>query len=206
MYKLPHFTEQNNEAVIAFMKEYSFAVITGMGTDFPVATQIPLFVEIKEDGKIILSGHLMKNTDHHKAFEQNENVLVIFPGPHTYVSASWYTQKNVASTWNYMSVHAKGKIKFLDEAATYQAVKSITEKYEGPHSPASFHELPEDYVSKLVKAIVGFKIEVISYENVFKLSQNHGEATRESIISHLSSKHDTDSKSIAEEMEKRLKE
>ena len=92
------------------MKENSFAVITGFGEQYPVATHIPLEIEINEDGKIFLNGHLMKNTDHHKAFENNENVLVIFNGPHTYVSASWYENPQVASTWNYMAVHAKGKI------------------------------------------------------------------------------------------------
>ncbi len=89
MYKFSYYTEKDNEKVIAFMKENSFAIITGPGNDYPVATQIPL--DIKEhNGKILLKGHLMRNTDHHKAFVKNENVLVIFSGPHCYVSASWY--------------------------------------------------------------------------------------------------------------------
>jgi len=81
----------------------------------PVATQVPLFIDINEDGKILLSGHIMRKTDHHKAFEKNENVLVLFTGPHSYVSASWYTAPQTASTWNYMTVHVKGKISLLDE-------------------------------------------------------------------------------------------
>ncbi len=201
MYKLPYFTEEDQEKVIGFMKENSFAVVTGFGDEYPVASHLPLAVEIKGDGKIFLSGHLMKNTDHHKAFEKNENILVVFHGPHTYVSASWYTKQDVASTWNYITVHAKGKIKFTDEAGTYKAIKAVTDKYEGTGTPASFDKLPKEYVDKLIKAIVGFEIEVISFENVFKLSQNHGEETRKSIIDQLHQRGDEQSVQIAKKME-----
>ncbi|MDQ6761111.1 MAG: FMN-binding negative transcriptional regulator, partial [Bacteroidota bacterium] len=153
-----------------------------------------------------LTGHIMKNTDHHKAFLQNENVLVIFNGPHCYVSASWYQKKEVASTWNYIDVQAKGKIKFTDEDGTKKIIEEITDKYEGTESEAAFNKLPKEYVDRLVKAIVGFIIEVTSVENVFKLSQNHESETRESIIEQLLSRTDADSHSIAVEMQKRLKD
>ena len=203
MYKFPYFTEQNDDKVLEFMKENSFAVITGMGETYPVATHIPLSIEKTEDGGLIFYGHLMKNTDHHKAFEKNENVLVIFNGPHTYVSASWYTNKQVASTWNYMTVHAAGKIKFTDEEGTYRAIESVTNKYEGTETAAAFHKLPKDYVMKLIKAIVGFSIEVESIDNTFKLSQNHSTETRQSIAEHLQHNGDAHSLAIAKEMEQR---
>jgi len=203
MYKLPYFTEEDQEKVIAFMKENSFAVVTGFGEEYPVASHLPLNIEIRGE-KIFFTGHLMKNTDHHKAFEKNENVLVVFNGPHTYVSASWYTKPDVASTWNYITVHAKGKIRFTDEAGTYNAVRSITNKYEGTGTAASFDKLPKEYVMKLVNAIVGFEIEVMSIDNVFKLSQNHNEETRVSISSHLMKRGDGHSEAIAEEMRKRM--
>lgn len=204
MYKLPYFTEEDPEKVIRFMKENSFAVITGFGEEYPVASHLPLEIIIKEDGKIFFTGHLMKNSDHYKSFEKNENILVVFNGPHTFVSASWYTKPDVASTWNYISVHAKGKIKFTDEAGTYKAIHAITNKYEGIETAASFDKLPEEYVARLIKGIVGFEIEVISIGNVFKLSQNHNEETRKSIISHLKERGDKDSNAIAGEMEKRM--
>lgn len=202
MYKLPYFTEEDGEKVLTFMKENSFAVITGFGEQYPVATHIPLEIEVQEDGSIIFSGHLMKNTDHHKAFEKNENVLVIFNGPHTYVSANWYKTPQVASTWNYVTVHAKGKIKFTDEEGTHKAIRAITNKYEGTETAASFHHLPQEYITRLIKAIVGFTIEVDSFDNVYKLSQNHGEETRHSIINHLQKRGDAQSGAVAEEMRK----
>ena len=202
MYKLPYFTEADQEKVIAFMNENSFAVITGFGEQYPVASHIPLAVEVKEDGKIFLYGHLMKKTDHHLAFEKNENVLVIFNGPHTYVSASWYSNPQSASTWNYMTVHAKGKIKFTDEEGTYNAIHAITNKYEGTESAASFDQLSKEYIMKMIGAIVGFSIEVESLDNVFKLSQNHSVANRHSIATHLHARGDEHSTAIANEIEK----
>jgi transcriptional regulator len=203
MYKLPYFTEENDDVVLDFMQKNSFAIITGMHENIPVATHVP--IDIKKDGdKIIFTGHMMKNTDHHKAFSRSENVLVIFTGPHCYVSASWYVKKEVASTWNYIDVHAHGAIKFTDEAGTKEIIRNITGKYELPGSPAAFDKLPAEYVDRLVKAIIGFTIEISTIENVFKLSQNHDAATRKSIIEHLSARGDDNSNAIAMEMKRRF--
>lgn len=203
MYKFKYFTEEDKEKVLLFMHENSFAIITGMGNVHPVATHIPLDIK-HENGKIIFTGHLMKNTDHHKAFLKNENVLVIFTGPHCYVSASWYNNPLSGSTWNYMTVHAKGKIKFGDEVETRIAVESITNKYEKPGSPAAFGKLPDEYIDKMVKAIAAFTIEVESLDNVFKLSQNHDKETRENIIANLRKNGSAGENAIAAEIEKRL--
>ena len=204
MYKLSYFTENNHEAVIAFMKQHSFAVITAIGEQYPVATQVPLFIDMNEEGKIVLSGHIMRKTDHHKAFEKNEHVLVLFTGPHTYISASWYSNPQSASTWNYMTVQAKGKITLLDEAATYQAIKNITNHYEGQETAAAFNKMDNEYIAAMLKAIVAFSIEVDTLENVFKLSQNKDEQNKKQIINALQRRQDENSKMIAEEMIKRL--
>src|SRR6476661_376309 len=115
MYDLPYFKEQDDEVVKKFIHDHPFAFIAGCDAqNKPVATQIPVFLE-HEDGKLLLRGHIMKNTDHHRAFLANSNVLAVFTGAHTYVSATWYSDPHTASTWNYMSVHAKGIIRFLDD-------------------------------------------------------------------------------------------
>jgi len=203
MYKFPYYTEPDNEKVIAFMKENAFAVITGIGENYPVATQIPLSIEIKE-GKIFLHGHIMRKTDHHLAFEKNNNVLVLFTGPHCFVSASWYTNPSVGSTWNYMTVQVKGKISFTDEAGTLKAVKAVSDTYEGTRSAGAFDSLPKEYVDHMVKAIVGFSIEVETMENTFKLSQNRDAASQRNIIEQLKKRGDYNSLMIAEEMEQRI--
>ena len=203
MYKFSHYTEQDQQKVIDFMKENAFAFITGMGENYPVATQIPLAIKIKEY-KIFLEGHMMRKTDHHVAFEKNNNVLVLFTGPHCFVNANWYTDPGVGSTWNYMTVHAKGKISFFDEEDTRNAVKTLSDKYAGTSSQASFDNLPKDYIDHMVKAIVGFSIEVEELDNVFKLSQNRDEVSQRNIIEQLRKRGDANSAAIANEMEKRL--
>ena len=97
MYNIPYFKENDPQVVLQFVREHPFAFVCGTNQDGkPVATQIPVFIDERE-GKLFLSGHMMRNTDHHKAFMQNNNVLALFTGPHTYVSASWYTNKQQGS-------------------------------------------------------------------------------------------------------------
>jgi transcriptional regulator len=203
MYKLGHFTEADEQKVIAFMQENSFAMITGTGEKYPVATQIPLEVEVKE-GNIFLHGHIMRNTDHHKAFEKNENVLAVFTGPHCYVSASWYNNPQTASTWNYMTVHAKGQLIFTDEEGTYNAIKAVTNKYEGLETAAAFNKMPKEYVMPMLKAIIGFSIKVESVANVFKLSQNKTKEEQLNIIEQLKKRGDYNSVKIANEINSRM--
>jgi transcriptional regulator len=204
MFKLPHTIEKDKQAVIDFMKANSFALVTGIGLSYPVATQLPLEVQEKNDA-IFITGHLMKKTDHHIAFEANENVLVIFTGPHCYISASWYANPQNVSTWNYMTVHAKGKIKFMDDDETYEAIKSLTNKYESPQSLAAFNQMPKAFVLKEMKAIIGFTIEVESLENVFKISQNKTKEDQIKIIANLRKRNSNDDDiQIANEIEKRL--
>lgn len=204
MYNLSYFKENDGETVLQFMRQYPFIFLTGCDRDSkPVATQVPVFIDEKE-GKLFLSGHMMRQTDHHKAFEQNSNVLAVFTGPHTYVSATWYDDPNQASTWNYMSVHAKGIISFQKENSLVDLLRRLTLHYENnnPASSTVFDNLPDDYRNRLMKAIVPFEMEITEIDNVFKLSQNHNEKTFQNIIERLEQQ-GGDGKFIAEEMRKR---
>ena len=203
MYKLPQFQEKDPSKVIAFMKQNSFAIISSNGEPYPISTQIPLIVE-EENGIVLLKGHLMKNTDHHKAFLKNGKVLILFTGPHCYVSASWYDDAQSASTWNYMTVHTKGTLTFTDEEGTLAAIKAITNQYEAIDSPASFQHIPTSYIDKLINAIVGFTIGVETIDHVFKLSQNKTIAEQDNIIEKLLLQDDFNSKAMAGEMQKRI--
>lgn len=186
MYKNSQFKEQDPGVVMQFIKEHSFAFLCGVDAgQRPVATQVPVFID-ERDGKLFLSGHIMRNTDHHKAFMQNANVLAVFSGAHAYISASWYTNKQQVSTWNYRSVHAKGTLRFLDEQALLDILKRTTDHYENnPHSGANFDDLPKEYVDRLAKAIVGFEVEIVEMDHVFKLSQNRDEKSYDTIIDKL---------------------
>ena len=205
MYNLPYYKEHDPKVVEDFVKANPFAFISGCdANNQPIATQIPVFFEDKNDTKV-LRGHIMKQTDHHKAFLQNPNVLVVFSGKHTYVSGSWYSNPHTPSTWNYMSVHAKGVIRFLDEQALIDILKTTTNYFEGhnPDSPTIYDNLPKDYTDRLIKAIVAFEIEVESLDNIFKLSQDRDKESYHNIIAQLQNQGE-DSKVIAKEMEKRV--
>ena len=148
----------------------------------------------------------MRQTDHHKAFEENPNVLAVFTGHHTYVSASWYDDKKQASTWNYMSVYARGRLSFKGEESLLAILKRTTAHFENnPHSGSNFEDLPAEYIAKLTKAIIAFEIEVQHFDHVFKLSQNRDEKSYENIMAKLDAQ-DEAGKFIATEMKKRKTE
>jgi transcriptional regulator len=204
MYDLSNYKEEDPELVRQFIRDHPFAFLTGIDADQkPVATQVPVFIDEK-DGKVLLTGHIMKNTDHHRAFEQNPYVLAVFTGPHVYVSATWYDDPRQASTWNYMSVHAKGTIRFGNEQELVAILRRLTLHYENNNTASTtvFDNLSPDYTGRLMKAIVPFEIEVTSMEHVFKLSQNRNEKSYDNIIQQLK-KQEGDGQIIAELMEKR---
>jgi transcriptional regulator len=149
----------------------------------------------------------MKNTDHHKAFLHNNNVLVVFTGHHTYVSGTWYSDPFIASTWNYMSVHVKGIIRFLDDAGLEDVLRKTTLHFENYNrqSTTIFDNLPAEFKQKVMHAIVAFEIEVTEMDNVFKLSQDRDEESYHNIKEKLKQQ-DEDGKVIAAEMEKRIKD
>ena len=204
MYNLPYFKEEDGEVVLEFMRKHPFVFLSGVSKENkPVATQVPVFIDEKE-GKLFLTGHIMKNTDHHKAFEQNPNVLAVFTSPHTYVSGTWYDDPHQASTWNYISVHAKGAIRFGDYDDLVAILKRLTLHYENNNTASTtiFDNLSSKYKEPLLKAIIAFEVEITSIDNVFKLSQNRDEKSFHTIMAKLEEQ-GHDGQFIAEEMKKR---
>jgi transcriptional regulator len=203
MYSFPYYKEKDPEKVLQFVKEYPFAFLTGCNAENKsIATQIPVFID-ERDGKLFLSGHMMRNTDHHKAFMHNPHVLAVFTGPHTYVSASWYDPPQQASTWNYMSVHARGVLRFVDGQALLDVLKRTTNHFENnPHSGSNFEDLSDSYLQPLIKAIVAFEVEVQELDHVFKLSQNRNEKSYDNIVDQLG-KGDADAQKISKLMKER---
>ncbi|RDB02591.1 FMN-binding negative transcriptional regulator [Runella aurantiaca] len=187
MYNFSYFKEKDRQAILDFMEEYPFAFLTGNTlSGAPVATQIPVMIEERQS-ELFLQGHIMRNTDHHKAFVENPNALIVFTGPNAYVSASLYSNPHIGSTWNYMSVHIHGQIKFMPESELIQLMKKMTLKFEGGNStsPTIYDNLPDAFLKKMMPAIAGFEMKADRIENVFKLSQNRDEKSYLTIISKL---------------------
>jgi transcriptional regulator len=207
MYNFSYFKEKDKQTILDFIEENPFAFLTGSYlTGGQVATQIPILIE-ERNGELFLQGHIMRNTDHHKAFVENPNVLLVFTGPSCYVSASWYSNPQIGSTWNYMSAHIGGQINFMSNDDLIQFMRKLTLKFEkGNTQSLTFYDnLPDQFLNKMMPAIVGFEIKADKIDNVFKLSQNRDEKSYLNIISELE-KQGGNNSIIATEMRNRKEE
>lgn len=207
MYNFSYFKEKDKKTILNFIEENPFAFMTGSFlSGAQVGTQIPVLLE-ERNGELFLQGHIMRNTDHHKAFVENPNALLVFTGPSCYVSASWYSNPQIGSTWNYMSVHIAGQLTFMSNEELKQFMRRLTLKFEkGNTASLTFYDnLPDEFLSKMMPAIVGFEIKAEKIENVFKLSQNRDEKSYLNIISKLEEQ-GGNSALIASEMRKRKAE
>lgn len=189
------------------MQDNPFAFLTGsFQNGRQVATQVPVLFEERQ-GELYLQGHIMRNTDHHKAFTENPQALVVFTGPHAYVSASWYTNPQIGSTWNYMSIHISGQMSFMPDDELIRFMRKLTLQFEGGNTQSQtiYDNLPDEFLRKMLPAIVGFEIKAERIDNVFKLSQNRDEKSYLNIISKLEAQ-GGNSALIASEMTKRRAE
>lgn len=187
MYHFSYFKEKDKQRILTFIEEHPFAFMTGSFlSGGQVATQIPFLLE-ERNGELYVQGHFMRNTDHHKAFIENPNALVVFTGPSCYVSASWYSNPQIGSTWNYMSVHISGQVHFMTDDELIAFMRRMTLKFENGNTQSlTFYDnLPKPFLNKMMPAIVGFEIRAEKMENVFKLSQNRDEKSYLNIISKL---------------------
>lgn len=202
MYHVPYFKANENSEVMAFMKAHPFVTICGIDkNNLPVATHIPVLIVEREE-KLFLQAHIMRKQDHHLAFENNANVLVIFQGANAYVSSSWYHNDDRGSTWNYQAVHAKGQLRFLTEQELYDLLKNLTAHFEkDPDSPSQVKNLSDEYMQSNMKAIVALEIEVTDLQHVFKMSQNRNKKSYHNIVEQLE-KGDLASITVAEAMKK----
>lgn len=207
MYHFSYFKENDRQTVLNFIEENPFAVISGSFlTGEQVATQIPVLLE-ERNGNLYFQAHIMRNTDHHKAFLENPKMLIVFTGPSCYVSASWYSNPQIGSTWNYMSVQVTGEVKLMSNEELIAFMRKLTLKFEkgNTESKTFYDNLPDEFLSKMMPAIVGIEVKADKIENVFKLSQNRDEKSYLNIISKLEEEGGSSSL-IASEMRKRKEE
>lgn len=207
MYNFSYFKEKDRQVILDFIEDNPFAFLAGSYlSGKQVATQIPILFEERNE-ELFLQGHIMRNTDHHKSFVENPNALVVFTGPGTYVSASWYSNSQIGSTWNYMSIHVSGQMNFMSSDELIEFMRKFTLKFEKGNTESStiYDNLPDSFLSKMMPAIVGFEIKADNIDNVFKLSQNRDEKSYLNIISKLEAQ-GGNSALIALEMKKRKAE
>jgi transcriptional regulator len=166
-------------------------------------THIPMLLNKDEHGKDILVGHMSKANPQWKYFKDNDEIMAIFMGPHSYISSSWYQKENVP-TWNYIAVHVYGKIKIVKGEALINDMRKLVDKYEiNSKNPVSLDKLSRKSMN-MVNGVVGFQIEITKIEAAFKLSQNRNETDHKNIIKELEASNDYNAKAVAEEMKKTI--
>jgi transcriptional regulator len=200
MYVPPHFKNDHIDQVRDFIGKNSFGILVNQTDAGLWATHIPLELDLNEQSKDILTGHISKGNPQWKNFSDNARVLAIFSGSHSYISSSWYDHENVP-TWNYIAVHVYGTIKIIEGDKLRHALKKLVDKYEkGSAHPVSIEHMSEKFLQKEMNGIVGFEIEIDEIQSAYKLSQNRDSENHANIIRKLQKKGDPDSLAIAEQM------
>lgn len=211
MYIPPHFRLEETEALCQIAAEAPLALLTTHNEDGLYATHLPF---LYKSDRGILQAHVARANPHWKRITDNQEALVIFSGPHAYISPRWYPKtgnpKNDGHvpTWNYTAVHVYGKIRaitdpawlrdLLDElSAPYETSPEGTVLWQPNWQEGSAHE-------RLLVGIVGIEISITKIEAKAKLSQNRDNETRLAVIHQLSKLDDDQSKSVATAMQRTL--
>lgn len=198
MYIHKFYREENRERILEFLRQNDFATLVGYDGEKPVASHLMMEV-IEEGAKLFVNGHMSKANYLSKMLDNSPEVLVIFQGPHTYISPTWYNHVNVP-TWNYQSVHVYGKPQIInDKNLSYGILRRLMDRYE-PSGPSRMEALPQDFVEKEMKGIVAFQIEVTKIEASFKLSQNRDDESYQNIVTELEKRNDDLSHGVAAAM------
>ena len=199
MYTPDIYRNEDPESIRAFLKENSFGILINQTHGKLCATHIPIELEINSDGKEILQGHISKLNPQTEGFTENDQVLAVFSGPHSYISSSWYDHENVP-TWNYVSVHVYGRIKIVNEDTTTEQLKKLVDKYEtNSQNPVRVEDLSAKTMRQ-VKGIFGFEIEISEIQATKKLSQSRDDHNYKNIISELEKTKNPQSIALAKEM------
>jgi transcriptional regulator len=183
MYSPPYNRVEDRAEVLAFLREHNFPVlVTGSGAGLR-ASHLPATVE-ERGGQLLIDMHMARANAQWREFSQAE-VLVVFTGPHAYITPRWYEETERVPTWNYAAVHAYGVPKIVDDRqAKHASQRRLVASLDREWLP-KFDALDPGYVERMLGAIVNFRIPVARLETRWKLSQNRGRREMELIIEAL---------------------
>jgi transcriptional regulator len=203
---IPHaYHETDSAQLVAFMQAHSFITLVSTVDHTPLASHVPVVVTV-EGENVKITGHLAKANPQCQAFGQGES-LVIFTGPHAYVSPSLYEKQESVPTWNYIAVHAYGVPQPLTFAEQPTAVRQILEMmidfYEADYQ-RQWAELSETFREGMMRGIVGFELIVTRLEGKYKLSQNRSLTDQTTVAQALLESGDTVRQATGQAMRARL--
>lgn len=202
MYLPPLFSESDPAKIVAFMREHSFATMVSVVEGVPFATHLPLTIE-ERDGQIIICGHVAKPNAQWRGFDASES-LIIFGGPHAYISPSLYEKSESVPTWNYIAVHAYGTptiFRYDDAPEKIQRMlETMIHTFEGSYRE-QWDALSDKFRQGMMRGVVGFEMVVTRWEGKKKLSQNRSFVDQEKVANHLLQSTDPSVAAVGEAMQ-----
>lgn len=204
MYSPEAFRIHDRATLAAFMRRHSFATLVTHDGSMPQATHLPVILEDDPGPNGTLVMHMARSNPQWRHFEDGREALVIFTGPHAYVSPAWYATAPAVPTWNYTVVHAYGTPRLVSDPVRFsRMLDELVDFHESTRDQPWPGILPEEFRDGLMKAIVGIEIPISRIEGKFKLSQNRpGDAAR--VIERLAVSQDQTDRELAEMMHREL--
>lgn len=188
----------DDKLIFDFINEFGFGLLLSPTLE---ATHLPLIYKASQDSKGYIYGHFAKANSQWKGLE-NQRVLVVFSGPHSYISPTWYSTQPAVPTWNYASVHCYGRVELLSDSDTAISMDELVSKYE-PELHNNSELMPLAFKQKLSQAIVGFRIVVDDIQAKDKLGQHRKQDDQIGVYRALSESQHSDSVALASYMLKR---
>lgn len=186
----------SDPAAIAAKYYFAHLITSVNGASF--ATPTPILFET-DDTRSTLVGHIARANPHAQMLQPNQPALVVFSGPHTYISASWYRERPSVPTWDYVAAQVRGRLDPIDDEegqlAVLRRVAEVAER--GSENPWTIEQAPPGKVQQLLPMIRSFRITIERMEGVTKLNQTHPASDRLLVIQQLLARNDSDSREIA---------
>jgi len=207
MYLPKHFEVSDPVRLREFMQAHPLATLVIADASGLSADHIPLMVTGSDASGWKLAGHVARANPLWKKAEAGIDCLAIFHGPQHYISPNWYATKKengkVVPTWNYEVVHVKGRLCAIDDVVWLrELVQQLTEAHEADQpKPWEVEDASEEYLHRMLQAVVGIEIEIVAMLGKAKVSQNQPKANQESLITALRQIRDSSSIVMANRIE-----
>ncbi|MGB7843709.1 MAG: FMN-binding negative transcriptional regulator [Salinimicrobium sp.] len=200
MYQPEKYRKNDPDYLFDFIKAHPFATLVLQGKNL-LATHIPVLTKGNSEN-FILYAHIDKNNEQYDVLQDGSQALVIFQGPHAYISSSWYKEPDI-STWNYSAVHVNVNIKMQSQEELEDSLQNLVRHFERDQkNPILYGDLPQKMLTEHLPLITGFWMEPLKIQGIAKLHQGFQKEDIHSITRHLEEQGDTLSSELSKNIKK----
>jgi transcriptional regulator len=204
VYVPPLFAMGEEAEVMAFCSAHPFALLVTHGRQGLFATHLPVILKREATAGAAFFGHIARANPHWQNTDSGAEALLVFSGPQAYVTPSWYATKKetakVVPTWNYASVHVRGHVFWPhDGDFLRENLADLTDRHEaGREHPWAMADAPDDFLAMQMRAIVGMRFAVSSFDAKMKMSQNRPAADVDGVIAGLAASEEAGDAAVAD--------